>query len=276
MHYLNLVVLYEENIFDSSTINSIIHAKDSLDGSKIVIWDNSLLKQSLSDVVELKSLLSNMTVEYMHNGENLALSKVYNIFRTKYNSNYEFIILMDQDSEFDSRLFITHQNIVKNDEINNLYLPVIKFKGNIVSPAHFYFFKGFQYKNNPIGKVDAKYKTAINSCMIINFNYFCNLFEGYDERLNFYGTDDDFMIKYQKLNKYFYVLDYELEHDLTFSFANDDTKKILSRYKEANSALMINNEQNKFIPSLFLRVYLKVRSLYLTLRFRDIGFLDDL
>jgi len=271
MCYLILITIYNTKIIDSPTLNSLKKCKDFIADGKIVIWDNSFISQKEKDINNLKLILKNTQIEYIHTPENLPLSKIYNHLRT-YNNKFDYIILFDQDSHFDSQLFHSHKKACQINKQYNLYLPLIIYKKNIISPAFLFYFKGFYFKKKKIGPTNSLFKTAINSGMIINFDYFTKDFKGYNEKLNFYGTDDNFMLQYQKYNKKFYILDYEINHELTYSFMNNNPKQILERYKDANNALIINYEHN-FIILFILKIFLFIRGLFLSIKYKNMGFL---
>jgi len=271
--YLILVVVYNIKLSHSETIQSLIHSKEELSGSKLVIWDNSSAVQEDSQIAWVKNNLNNLEVCYIHTPKNMPLSKIYNSIRSDFQGITKFIVLLDQDSKFCSNFFIQHKILIKQGEISNLYLPIIKFKNTIISPAWLFYFKGFRYKTPFLGRVSSLFKTAINSGMIIDFHYFQNIFEGYDERLNFYGTDDYFMQKYQLHNTHFVILNYEFEHNLTYSFLNPNIAEVIKRYHDANKAILINNEHSTVIL-LLAKIFLKLRGFYLYLKFRNRKFLQ--
>lgn len=120
--------------------------KEELSGSKLVIWDNSSDVQEDSQIVWVKNNLNNIEVCYIHTPKNMPLSKIYNSIRSDFQDIAKFIVLLDQDSKFCSNFFIQHKALIKQGEISNLYLPIIKFKNTIISPAWLFYFKGFRYK----------------------------------------------------------------------------------------------------------------------------------
>ena len=196
MQYLILVIVYNQKLSESLTIQSLIYSKNELQGSRLIVWDNSKVQQDTSEKQNLFSNFSEINIDYIHTPENLSLSQIYNNVRKSTKYGYEYIILMDQDTVFNQSLFQVHKEAINAYGKFNLYLPIIKYKSKIISPGYLYYFKGFYFQKEIKGVVLSKFKTAINSCMIINYDYFVNKFNGYDERLRFYGTDDYFMHSY--------------------------------------------------------------------------------
>ncbi|WP_028845356.1 glycosyltransferase [Thermodesulfovibrio thiophilus] len=277
MRYIILLVIYNKKLSESESVNSIKKSKDIIKDSKLIIWDNSINAQSSDELDGLKKELNELIVEYIHTPENTPLSKIYNTVRLNYyDESYKFLVLLDHDSKFDKNFFLAHLDALKKYERTNLYIPLIKYKNHLISPAYLFYFKGFYFKKEIKGNVLSLFKTAINSGMIIDFNYFCNKYKGYDKRLKFYGTDNYFMKDYQKNNKKFTIIDYIIDHDLTYSVLNKnkDKETFLKRYKEDNNALLINNE-NPLILRLLVKIYIKLRSVYYMMKFRDMRFLYD-
>ena len=55
-----------------------------------------------------------------------------------------------------------------------------------------------RWKEKLTGVLKINNRFAINSGMVIDAHYLANTFKGYDERIKFYGTDDDFILKYDE------------------------------------------------------------------------------
>jgi len=158
----------------------------------------------------------------------------------------------------------------KNKEIS-LFLPIIKYKSKIVSPTKKYFLKGFYFKEKPVGIQKALNISAINSGMIISFKYLQKKFRGYDERLKFYGTDTYFMMEYCKNEEYLFVLDYEIEHDLTLSTLNDPSDKLVKAYHEMLEAwgILYSDSILKYIT----KPYIYIHSIYTAIKYKNKDFL---
>ena len=273
MRYDILVVIFRTSLLESETIHSLKKSFSEIDGSTITIWDNSPVSLSsceFDDFVNLSNQ-SNVRIKYKHTPQNLSLSEIYNQFRQDLvASDNEFLILFDQDTTFDELFFKSHVHACSLFK-SKLYLPKIIFKSKSISPAYFYYFKGFYFKEIPSGIMSSSFKTAINSSMIIKRDYFVKEFSGYPLELKYYGTDDYFMRKYAAKEQFFFVLDYKIEHDLTYSFDSDSLEKVLQRYKEANRAMLFNSE-GRF--TLIVKTFLLFRSVFLAIKYKRIDFLD--
>lgn len=271
MKNLILIVIYNTNIIESETINSLLDAKESLFDCHLFIWDNSQIFQDISIIKETFNQ-QNTEVTYEHHPENLSLSKLYNNVINRFiDQNYEFLILFDQDSSFTKNLFFEFVNSYNKNKHISLFLPIIKFKSTIVSPTRKYFLKGFYFDKKPLGLYRAKNISAINSGMIISFNFLRKKYKGYDERLKFYGTDDYFMMKYCQNEKELLILDYEFEHDLTLSTLNSSSDKLVKSYHQMLEAWSVLYSDS--ILKYIVKLYTVIHSFYTAIKYKNKDFL---
>jgi len=260
--YLILIVIYNETIDESLTYKSLLGSSKYLNNSKLVIWDNSKISQKMN-----KNKISFFDeIEYIHTPENLSLSKIYNKV-IQLNNGFGYMIILDQDSSFSINYFQEIEKATAENKDINLFLPIVKSSNTIVSPGNYKIFKGSYWKKEKYGKINSKDILAINSGMVINFNYLRNLFTGYDERLRFYGTDTFFMLNYSEHNKYIYIINYILEHDSALLNKNESIEKILKRERELLNAWILVNENNKF-HLLLTYIYTIYKTVKLSLKYR--------
>ncbi|WP_235777318.1 glycosyltransferase [Pseudomonas piscis] len=163
MSYLILIVIYKVSLKDSQSIRSLVEVPLQKNSATVVIWDNSPEAQSQEQLDWISKKLGKEHVIYQHTPENKSLSEIYNSFIKLAHKKNDFIILLDQDTSFDYRLFTTHQQVLDSGDKSNLYLPIVKFKEKIVSPGKQILFKSFPYKNIKPGLMASKNNTAINS-----------------------------------------------------------------------------------------------------------------
>lgn len=267
-----LIVLYNKHIFESETCQSLVNVGNihSKAISEIYIWNNSsfLLQENEKNLFD--SDFPNARVYYFEDCKNYPLSVVYNTIISRLDTDGGLLIL-DHDSTFDEN-FIKEIQEGFNDYPNiNLFLPRIYYHSTMVSPARQYYFYGRYLKQEIKGVVKSQFLTAINSGMFIRCSYLKNEFEGYNEKIKFYGTDNDFMYKYSKKNKYIYVLNARINHELNY-YEDISLEKRLHRYKDIRNGII---EQMKSINSVlyfFSRIYLlyyecRMNVKYCTMRF---------
>ncbi|WP_187992541.1 glycosyltransferase [Vibrio harveyi] len=268
MNKLILVVIYDVNLSDSSTINSLINSVEEIKGDTIFVWDNS---KQIQEYDNIKSFFNDNGVRfvYEHHPENLPLSRLYNSVIQRFNSTHDYLFLFDHDSTFDKRFFLEVDKY-KNRRIH-LFLPIVKYKNKIVSPTRKIFLKGFYFNNKPSGFKEASNISAINSGMVISFEFLRTKFIGYDERLKFYGTDDYFMMNYCKNEEKLFILNYEFEHDLTLSTLNQPSDKLINSYKQMLEAWSVIYSDSSLI--YLVKMYSVVHSMYTAFKFKNKRFL---
>ena len=263
--FLILIVLYECKVKDSLSYTSLLKSSEYLSASKLILWDNSSSIQSIDDISCFQD------IKYIHTPENISLSKIYNRVIQE-NEGYDYMIILDQDSSFTSDYFHKTEIAINTNPDINLYLPIVKSGFIIVSPGNYKVFKGSYWEKEKYGKIEVKNTLAINSGMIINFNYLKNIFKGYDERLKFYGTDTYFMFEYAKDNKYCYVIDYIFKHDSALLDDNENINKMLFRLHDLFYSWRITNENNKQ-NLIFINTYICLKILKLVLTEKKYAYL---
>ncbi|MDR2841139.1 MAG: glycosyltransferase [Paludibacter sp.] len=266
-----LVVVYKKLPFESSTIKALIDIKDKISNDvEIVIWDNSpdLLDEHSQQEFEKK--ISGFNYLYIADGKNTPLSAIYNqIIGTSHFD--EYLVIFDDDTSFDFNYFATLTKAISQYPHINLFLPLIKYKEQIVSPANQVLFRGSYWKKKKTGVLKSKRITAINSGMAISTNYLKTKFKGYNEKLKFYETDNYFMYQFSKDSDCLFVMDIELNHILNFYEDISITEK-LDRYRQQREGFLINMKERNFFVCTMARLYSFLVSVKLSLKYSDIRF----
>lgn len=261
--YLILIVIYNQKLDKSPSYQSILDSMEYFKKSKLIIWDNSQENQKINiDTINFFN-----QVEYIHTPENLSLSKIYNKV-IQLNNGFDYMIILDQDSSFSKDYLLEIEKSINKNKDINLFLPIVKSNNTIVSPGDYKIFKGSYWRKEIYGKINSKNILAINSGMVINFNYFKHTFVGYDERLNFYGVDTYFMFEYAKQNEYCYVLDYTFYHESALLDEDEDINKKLFRLKDLFYSWKITNE-NHIFNLFFVNIYILFKVLKLAIKHKD-------
>jgi hypothetical protein len=265
-----LVCLYNKSISESATLQSLISSSNIIKNSKVYIWDNSPTKLNSKSLEFLTTIFENLV--YKHTPENVVLSKVYNSVIDEEKETLSYLALFDDDSEIPISYF---EELEKEIELNpsiNLFIPQIYSASILVSPAKDYYIKAFLMKKTKIGIINSNYVTAINSGMVISNRIFIEGFR-YDEKLNFYGTDNYFMYRYIQKNRNLVVLNVKIIHDLSFNDAENLHNKIriFKEIKRANSIIYSDNKVKKSIV-LFNNYIVSIK---LSLKYKSLDFLYD-
>lgn len=215
-----LCVLYNKKCISSNTINTFINSKiHNYENVELHIWDNSL---NLEIAEFNKSYIYDHDIYYHTSGKNKALSIIYNDFINKYKDDY--LLILDDDSEINDK-YIDEVIKLLNNDIFYVGVPkIISQLGEMYSPAKFGLVKGKHFKSIHCGFHNNL--TAISSGIIINCNKIITKEVLFDENLNLYGIDTDFFVSLNKKQIPIYVLDVNINHDLSiFNVEAKKTKK---------------------------------------------------
>ncbi len=234
-----LIVLYNKKVVESETITSLINCKKELkENSSIIIWNNSF-KPFFSEEIEiLMKDFSPLNIEiYGNDGNNTTLPHIYTTIYSSCKKS-DILVLFDHDTNIPTNFFKElYDSIVKYKNIN-LFLPIICYSNNIVSPSYTFGVKGLSWKTPKYGQIKSSHITAINSGMAIRCSYLIDKFEGYNMELKFYETDNDFMAKYALQNTYLYVLNSTIRHTLNF-YEDSSIESKLKRFKDMKYGRLI-------------------------------------
>lgn len=273
-HYYIIIVLYGKHLSASSTICSLSDFSGFLQGRcRIHVWDNSGEASPADDLEKVKQSLSWAEITYQHNqGENVPLSALYNRSIQLLHDD-EMMVILDDDSRFDSRLFETADLAIAEHPETDLFLPIVRNGQDIVSPAAMVLFKGHYFQAVQPGIMTCHHRTAINSGMMIRANYMKHAFEGYDERIKFYFTDNDFMSRFTAGHKDFYVLDYEMQHTLNFYAKGEDFSSKSRRFRELRRSFLILMRRRSIWAWLGTQLYMIIYSVKFAIIHRDFRYI---
>jgi GT2 family glycosyltransferase len=242
-HFLTVTVLFKTAPSQSSSLQSFARCIASGHGLTCIVWDNSPQAAEPEELAWLRTHLPGCV--YRHSPENLSLSHIYNavigeFLRTRNDSTVDALLITDQDSRFEPELVAEANAAMTANPDVSLFLPHVIANDAIVSPANVYACIGLPWRRRRVGRIAARGHTAINSGMIVRSEYLVRRFPGYDERLRFYGTDNDFCRKYAKTERWMYALNSVVTHSLARD-ANEATEVKLSRHRENVRALLVVN-----------------------------------
>ena len=239
------VVLYNKTLSTSDTLKGLVESSAVLKkvNADVLLWDNSKTSMSEKDIDELNRHIS---LNYLHEPGNKPLSFIYNtvIEKISASNKYQYLVILDDDSKISIPYF---EEIIAATTLNTsnlIFLPIVKNNQKIISPAKFYYLKGSYFKTiNP-----GIYKGnlfAINSGMVIAASFFKQYNFRYDERLTNYGTDNYIMHFANEKKIPFYILNYTMDHSLSF-FDHPDVAKRLEVFRQIKKANKIVFSANIF------------------------------
>lgn len=221
-----LVVLYKKTISASPTISHLLLQNKALFDLELVVWDNSPEPSPDSEISGLQAAFSKF--QYIQTPENVWLSKLYNqVLRANV---YDYALLLDQDSELPDYYFDKLRAAITEFPDISLFLPIVLNNKKVVSPGSFVYFKGKHWKKIKTGLMSSKNVLAITSGMVISSKVILAHQMKFDERLNLYGIDTSFMLRFSKFEKQLYVLKVKFDHD-TVLWSNPSADVMLSRFR---------------------------------------------
>jgi len=235
-----VLVLYEMEIHDSSAVISLTTALQSIQQTtSIFIYDNS-------QNAHTHTLGENWQITYRHDPNNPGVSKAYNEgFKCAKAQNKSWMLLVDQDTEFEKNFFFKIEGAIKTNPDQKLIVPIMIDKKGIVSPFHFHFGRGIRLKNIGPGNYQLSYKKFINSGMLISRDLF-ELAGGFDERYKLDFSDISFIERLKLFWKTFLVIDSKCTHSL-FATQGNSLEKTLERFKiYSQSANLLGNQTGNF------------------------------
>lgn len=243
------------------------------DNLKTIVWNNSPRDLDKESKSELFTLLNGIELNYKYNnGENIPLSVIYNRTIKEY-LDTDFLVILDDDSVFDESMFDKAIEAINENPEVDLFLPIVYNGKDIVSPAYMRMFKGHYFKEVNPGIMNSRHITAINSGMIISSKYLNNTFEGYDERIKFYFTDNDFMSRYDSSHHKLFVLDYKMKHTLDFYKKGESYDKKKRRFRELRHSFLILMRRQGYATYILTQLYLFVYSIKFAIILKDIRYI---
>lgn len=265
-----VVVLYKKSWQESRAIISILESIPSLqDSVRLIVWNNS----------------PGFSVELFHpqitwmEGENVTLPCIYNkAAGISFGEGAFALMISDDDTDYAGfdfeSCFRVVEEVLRDGQENQVgtFLPQIMSGGRLVSPGGRRLFKGYLFDQIKSGLIDSCNILAINSGMIVTKACYEKMRPLYDERLNFYGTDTEFFVRYQRHFKKIYVLDSVVEHSLS-SDTQESPDRALFRWKDNINAMAVVFEKESFAFRFLMRIYYALVKFKLFIKFRDWRFL---
>lgn len=218
MRLCGVVVWYNPGIQEINNIKSYLHKLD-----KLFVVDNSIENNEQL----LSNLENSCTIEYISNGDNLGIAKALNIgCKNAIKQGYDWILTMDQDSEFEGMMIEKYINnvedMIEKDNSIAIFAPIC-----------------CEIKDQKSGYLNR----VITSGNILNLSVYKNV-NGFDDDLFIDEVDHDLCFKLIKKGYRIYqFVDIKLKHKL------GDPKKI----KILNKSFTVMNHN-------YIRKYYIVRN----------------
>ncbi len=261
--FLVVIVVYNVELKKSRTLQRLFLLQSNTpEFPEILVYDNSLRAKYTEEYAPY-------ITHYKHDPDNSGVAGAYNYaLAFCKNRNYEWLILLDQDTDITQNYFDQVRKSIQKYPEANLFCPIVRSDRSIISPTWFIAEKTVAPAKVRAGLVKSKYHTIINSGIVIQVNELEAL-EGYDVDLYLDFSDHYFFRQYKKRNKFFVVIDCEIVHN--FSSDTDKTfDTVYTRFKlYCSSAFVYAGKIGNYLP-LF---WLFMRTLKLTFKFLKLDFL---
>jgi len=263
MKILIVIVLYKQAIKESVAYNSLSQALDEMSFEYgFYIHDNS----------PVKSYIIDENIFYDFHPENPGLSFAFNrAAEYAREHNFDWLLLSDQDTCYPSYILKEYEEAIRDNPNMKLIVPKAKTKkGKLLSPCKYIHKRGRSLRDITSGEHLIKKLSVINSGMMINTGTFIGS-GGYNEKVPVDLSDHQFIERYRKIESFFWVLNMEIIQD----FANENIEPDIMYDRFIRYIDTVRNcDRNNCIDSMDYFILLLRRALALTVRTRQIRFLE--
>ncbi len=209
---LIIIVTYNRRLESCESFQSILKMSITWNNIDVFVYDNSKEPQSINDY-------KNISIKYVNDPSNPGISKAYNLGVDYAHSNKKkWVLFLDQDTILPSDILESYKQAARQNPNIKLFVPKL-FLGNgvLLSPCKYLFKRGFHIKKIGYGLHSLNKISPVNSGMFIEINAFLKV-GGYNERVRLDFSDFQFIERFRKVYKEFYVIDIICTQD----FSNDD------------------------------------------------------
>lgn len=259
-----LVVLYDKDICDSSTITSLLEG--GVENVKLVIHNNGPRSVTISDGLVKEFKAKNVETILINHIKNKPLSVLYNDFITE-NISFERYCILDDDT------YVTSSYIATLHEMkHDLEVPLIKNKSEEI----FYY----PVSNNRVvtkyGVLDPNSTISIGSGLIIS-NEFVRKYAIYDFRIfdesyAFYGVDFSLFRRLKKISKS--GVHFQLRATSTLAHELSRTEKKFSQFRRSERIIDFAITVRKYPSSkLFFEFFARTILYSCSFRWSDLSLL---
>ncbi|MET6989544.1 glycosyltransferase [Sediminicola arcticus] len=259
-----IIVVYNKAIHECESFRSILEMRTDDSNLDIFVYDNSPVSQKIN-------YHKGITIYYMHDPNNSGVSRAYNEGALYAAKNKKcWVLLLDQDTLLPVNLLETCQKAVSKYPEIKLFVPVLELKsGKIFSPCRYKFKRGFYIKKISEGIHSLDKLSPVNSGMLIDISSFIDA-GGYNNNVKLDFGDFQFIERFRKKYKYFYVLDARCIQD----FSNDEVsyKSQLTRFKFFCEGAR-NIEKEFKSDWLTYSLLVGIRAIVLTLKHKKFSFI---
>jgi hypothetical protein len=217
-----LVLLYNNEIATSTTLNTLLDSKIEYHNCKLIIWNNGPSSLNCKDTIPFRAMGLDVGIQETINNESLA--KIYNKF-IKLVKSHKYVILDD-----DSHLSKNYLELTLSATECELCVPMITYKNKIAAPKC----NGIIVSQIKKFDVDDKLMT-IGSGMVIGNKVVSDIAaiygSAFDERFYLYGVDYTFCHRVNHISSIDIRVIQGFEHSLS-KFIDEEDLVTQFRLKE--------------------------------------------
>ncbi|EOR94025.1 glycosyltransferase, putative [Arcticibacter svalbardensis MN12-7] len=264
---LPVIVLYNQDITSSKGVETLIKTLDASNSRmKVFVYDNSKYAQYEGDFIYKK-----LDVSYVHDSTNSGVSKAYNSGASYARLTHKkWLLLLDQDTLFPDHFMGRYDQAVVENPGAKLIVPVLRTQyKQILSPCRYIHKKGRWLDDVEEGFMDSNLYSPVNSGMLIDLDAFEEA-GGYNEKVKLDFADFQFIERFSKKNRSFYVMDMQCIQDFS-GFENDKQKLKHRFYLFCDSAR--NCQKNSASDHFWYFIVVTRRMASLTLKHVDPSFI---
>lgn len=268
---LFVIVIYKEDISKSNSFNTIRNAVEFLSIDEkvdVLICDNS--PNSL-DIITYSNNYFNLF--YLHDSANPGISASYNKAAEFAGvKGKQWLFVLDQDTILPIKALEQYINALKAGASVPIFAPKVYYNGLLISPCHFALYRGSPLVSINSGLHNLKSKNVINSGLLINVSSYQEV-GGYDEHVWLYFSDFVFFNRIKAKYKKFFVVDCDLQHELSSSDYTNYTFAIKRFDYYCQGARAASASYESIGAYIVNGVMVGLRSVLMSYRFKKLNFL---
>lgn len=251
---LFLCVIYSTSPEKTSTIISLskINFMEKNIEPLFAIWDNSKIGFNTEDV---RLLFQGQKIDVTHIGKNEHLSVIYNNIIDRYKKQFDWVVILDDDSVLDVSYIDCLKEFISKAELNSnlkIGIPQIYNNNILISPGKVIGVRGITLPAVHQGIVTEKNIVAMMSGTVISISENYQL-PKFDERLSFYGVDTKFFLDVDNGTYKKYVFPYVMEHKSALRDTSLAVKEQYNRFDNLFKARKIIYEN---VPNYRMRLFI--------------------
>lgn len=262
---LAVIVIYNELIDNSESLNSLDSAFTSGNKLDVLVYDNSKTPQNIE-----RTKFVNFNFTYLHNPNNPGLGVAYNKGgEMALKRNKKWLLLLDQDTVFANNFFDKMKEAIVTNPKIKLFAPILMLSNSVIlSPCSFRFFHGKHLKEVSPGINSLSNNQPVNSGIIVNLKAFISV-GGYNEKVKLDYSDHQFIERFKKIEKNYFVINSIGQQN--FSGLEHDLDKILVRFKYFCIGAL-NFEINRFYDPFLLHFFLILKVIKNSVKHTNLNF----